>query len=244
MRRNAFAVGVVASAVVLAVSASAPADPSPVKLDLGGGTYFPLSVTAEGTIELPYRILLQGDLGWMPAPYSNTIIDLLNAFGAINTFEQDLLKAAIQNSLVARISAGWRPFPALGLEVLAGYTLLAIGGSVTGSDVVDSYLAANGSADRTPADARRDVPLSSTLHSFHATVGWRFLLLDDHLVLRASLAYLQCFASSTSVNETPARPAEQALVGRINTELQNFLNPYYTTYVKVPILGVTAAYRF
>jgi hypothetical protein len=244
MQRCAWVAAVVAATAVLTCTATAIAEPSPVRLDLGAGTYFPLSFTAEATAELPYRILLQGDVGWMPAVYSNTIIDVLNTFGAINTFEQDLLKAALQNSLVARLSAGWRPFPSLGLEVLAGYTLVALGGSVTGADVVDSYLQANGSSDQIPADSRRSVPISSTLHSFHATVGWRLLLLDDRLALRASIGYLQCFASSTSVNATPARPAEQAALDRINSEIQGFLNPYYTTYVKIPVVGVTASYRF
>lgn len=223
----------------------AQATPAPsVTFNLGAGTYLPLALAAEGTLELPYRILLQADVGWMPSPYSHTIVDLLDAFGAINTFEEALLKTAIQSSFVGRVSAGWRPFPSLGLEVLGGYTVLTAGGGVNGADVVDAYLQSKGSTNQVPNDSNRGIPLSATLHSFHATVDWRWLLLGDKLVLRASLGYLECFASSTSVGLTPARPGDQAVVSRIDSELQGFLNPYFVTYVKVPILGLTAGYRF
>jgi hypothetical protein len=225
--------------------ATPPAPPASVLFDLGAGTFFPLMIGAEGTLELPYRILVQADLGWMPAPYSNTVIDVLGDFGVIDSFERSLLEDAIQSSFVARVSAGWRPFPELGLEVLGGYTILTAGGSVTGADVVDSYLESKGSTDRfTGSASAAGVPLRATLQSFHATVDYRFLLLDDKLVLRASLGYLQCFASSTSVTATPARAVAQANLDRLNADLQAYLNPFFTEYVKVPILGVYAAYRF
>jgi len=215
-----------------------------VAFDLGAGTEFPLAISAEASLELPYRILARADVGWMPSPYSNTIVDLLDTFGAIDSLEEQLIKDAIQSSFAGSLSAGWRPFPMLGLEALVGYTLLTAGGGVSGADVVDAYLQEKGSSDRVPMDANRGIPLSATLHSFRATVDWRWLLASDHLVLRASVTYLQTFASKTSVNLTPPRPAEQEIVERVNGDIQGYLNPYFTTYVKVPLLGVTAAYRF
>jgi len=217
---------------------------SPVHVDIGAGTYVPLSIGAEANVELPYRILVRGSIGWMPPAYSDTIINVLGDFGVFDAFEQTLVQAALQNSVVARLSAGWRPFPKLGLEFLAGYTLITLGGSLTGADVVDAYLTSKGSADRMTPLTNRSVPLSATLQSFDATVDWRFLLWDDRIVLRASLAYIQCFASSTGVTATPARPVEQNAIDKVNADIQGYLNPYFTTYVKAPLLGVTAAYRF
>lgn len=213
-------------------------------IDVGVGTYFPVSVTAEATLELPYRILVQGDLGWMPSPYSNAIIDVIGDLGAITSTEENLIKLAIKNSLVTRVAAGWRPFPKLGLELLVGYTLVAVGGDVSGSDVITAYLESRGSTERVPADASRSVPLSSTLHNIQATVGWRFLLLGDKLVLRTSLSYLQCLASSTGVDLAGGRAVEQAAIAKINTQIEGTLDSYYKEYVKVPVLGVTLAYRF
>ncbi len=225
-------------------TSSSPGPDSPVRVDVGAGTYVPLSIAAEASVELPYRILIRGSLGWMPAAYSDTVINVLGDFSVLDTFEQTLIQAALQNALVARLGAGWRPFPKLGLEFLVGYTLITLGGSLTGADVVDAYLTSKGSADRVTPLTNRGIPLSATLQNFDATVDWRFLLMDDHLVLRASLAYIQCFASSTGVTATPARPAEQNALDRVNADIQGFLNPYFTTYVKAPLLGVTAAYRF
>jgi hypothetical protein len=232
----------------------APATPPPsvpiatassFHVDVGAGTYVPLSIGAEATAELPYRVLVQASVGWMPSPYSNTIVGLLGDFGAINSFEQNLIEAAIQTSLVVRLSAGWRPFSKLGLEALVGYTLLTAGGSVSGADIVDSYLQSTGSTDKFSGNASQaGIPLSATLHSVHVTVDWRFLLWNDRIVLRPSLAYLQCFASSTSVTATPARPAGQAVLNKLNADLQGYLNPYFTEYVKAPLIGLTASYRF
>ncbi len=213
-------------------------------MDVGAATYFPLAVGVESTVELPYRLLGQISLGWMPGAYSNTVIDVLGDFGAINSFEQSLIKAAIDNSFVLRLSLGWRPFSTLGLEVFGGYTLLTAGGSVTGADVVDSYLMSTGSSDRVTGLTNQGIPLRATLHSFHATLDYRFVLWDDRIVLRASLAYLQCVASSTEVTATPLRPAGQAALNKINSDLQGFLNPYFTDYVKTPLIGLTASYRF
>lgn len=216
---------------------------SPVRVDVGAGTYFPLTIGAEATVELPYRILVQTSLGWMPTPYSNTIIDLLGTFGALNSFEEQLIKSALQNSFVFRLSAGWRPFSSLGFEVLGGYTLLTAGGSVNGADVIDAFLESKGSSDRFSAATNQSVPLAATLQSFHVTLDYRFVLWD-RIVLRPSLTYLQCFASSTSVTATPARPAGQSALNKLNSDLEGYLNPYFTEYVKTPLVGLTASYRF
>jgi hypothetical protein len=243
----------VAPAALLAASltASRPARaddlapaPKSFAIDVGAGTYFPMALAVEGTVELPFRILVQGDVGYMPSPYSNTIVDLLKGFNAINSFEEELLKIAIQNSFVMRLAAGFRPFSSLGLEVYLGYALVTAGGGVSGSDVVNAYLKASGSSMTVPQNAKLEVPLATTLHNFQATVAWRFLFFGDHLVVRPSISYLQCVSSSTGVTLATSRPLEQAIVNRINSEIQGTLDPYFTTYVKIPVIGVTAAYRF
>jgi hypothetical protein len=230
--------------VPAAVSVPAAAPSRPVTFDLGAGTYFPTSFVVEGTLELPWRILVQADLGWMPEPYSNTIVDLMGAFGVLTSTEENLLKLAIQNSFVAHFGAGWRPFTKLGLELTVGYTLIAVGGAVSGADVIQAYLESKNSSDTLPADANHGVPLSATLHNFQANVGWRFLLLGDRLVLRASLGYIQTLASSVGVSASAPRPGEQFVVNRVNSDISNDLGPYFAEYAKAPLVGLTLAYRF
>ena len=82
------------------------------------------------------------------------------------------------------------------------------------------------------------------MHNFNATIDWRFLFFGDKLVFRASVGYMQCFASSTSVTLSSGRPMEQAAINKINADIQSYLNPYYQEYVKIPVVGLTAAYRF
>jgi hypothetical protein len=232
------------SSPVSTAPAPSPRPRFPVIVDLGVGTYFPLSFSAEATLEFPFRILVQADIGWMPKPYSDTIVGLLGDFGVLSSVEEQLLKSAIQNSFVGRFSAGWRPFPSLGVEVLAGYTLVAVGGSSSAVQVIDAFLGSKGSKDQIPDVASTAVPLSTMMNAFHVSIGYRFLFLEDHLVVRASLSYLQCFSSSTGVDATSPRPAEQALVSRVNADIQGYLNPYFTNYVKIPVVGLTMAYRF
>jgi len=33
-------------------------------------------------------------------------------------------------------------------------------------------------------------------------------------------------------------------MNKLNADLEGFLNPYFTEYVKAPVVGLTAAYRF
>ena len=129
-------------------------------------------------------------------------------------------------------------------RALAGYTILTAGGSVSGTDVIDSFLQTSGSSDRYTAISSEGIPLRATLHNFHATVDWRFLLWSDKLVLRASVGYPQCFAASTTVTGTATRPIQAQIAAKLNSELAADLNPYFTEYVKAPLLGVSAAYRF
>jgi hypothetical protein len=115
------------------------------------------------------------------------------------------------------------------------------GGATTEGDIVNAALAEAGSSQRVPAGSGATIPLSATMHNVHATVGWRWLMADDHLVLRASLSYLQCLAASVGVN-VPSQG--QAMETTINQQLNAFVSPYLTSYVKTPLVGLSAAYRF
>ena len=82
----------------------------------------------------------------------------------------------------------WPELTAVGRQFkLGGYTLITMGGAVATSDVVNAVLAESGSSFQVPAGLAGDIPVSATLHNFHASIGWRWLLADDHLVIRALL---------------------------------------------------------
>jgi hypothetical protein len=83
------------------------------------------------------------------------------------------------------------------------------------------------------------------MHNVHVTLGWRWLLAEDHLVIRASLSYIQCLAANVGVNlSNVAGGAGAAYEGQVNQALNEAVSPYFTKYVKAPTLGLSAGYRF
>jgi hypothetical protein len=223
---------------------TAPPREKDVSFDLGFGTEAPISVGGVATLEVPGRILFQLGLGFMPKGYGNAIDGFLTSVGAYDQTISNLVRNAFTNSFVLRASAGWRPFPGHGLEILAGYTLMTLGGSTTAADVINAVLAESGSAQRVQSAMNVDLPLSATLHNVHASLGWRWLLADDHVVVRASVSYIQCVASNVGVSLSNVGGQAAAMEGPVNTALNGFLSPYFTTYAKAPTLGLSAAYRF
>lgn len=213
-------------------------------LDLGFGTEAPISVGGVVTAEVPGRILLQLGLGFMPHGYSNAIDGFLTSVGAYDQTISNLVRNSLGNSFVLRASAGWRPFSGHGLEILGGYTLMTLGGSTTAADVINAVLAESGSPQRVSSSMNADIPLAATLHNVHVSLGWRWLLADDHLVVRASVSYIQCLASNVGVNLSNVGGQAAAMEGQVNQALNGFLSPYFTTYAKAPTLGLSAAYRF
>jgi hypothetical protein len=225
----------VAGAVLLAAPGARAA---PFALDVGLGTTFPLHVGGSATLEAPHRLLVSVGAGWMPSPYADSIDYTLRTFGAYDSDVSALIRAGLKNSFVLQPSIGWRPSPRHGLEILAGYTLVTLGGSLSGRQAIETV------TGRTfPNDAGAQIPLHSTLHNVHLIVDWRWLL-RDHWVLRAGLELVHCVASSSGIDATSRLPRGQEAIGQINTAIDQYLDGIYTTYVYSPAATATAAYRF
>jgi hypothetical protein len=213
-------------------------------VDLGVGTELPLSVGGLLTVEAPHRLLFQLGVGVMPRAYAEAIDGFLTSSGAYDAVVSQIVRASLGNSLVLRASIGGRPFADHGFEILGGYTLMTLGGSVATTDAINAVLIQTGYPYQVPAGSYPDLPLSATLHNFHASIGWRWLVADERLVLRASLSYIQTLASRVTV-DIPASAGQVALAeGTINEQINAFLGPYFAKYAKAPTLGLSAAFRF
>ncbi|MEZ4439997.1 MAG: hypothetical protein R3B72_12950 [Polyangiaceae bacterium] len=202
------------------------------------GTQFPLGFGPQVSLEIPGRILFQGELLWMPGAYGSAIVGLIEAFGGDDAVLTDVVRDALSNSFVARLSGGWRPVPSAGFEILIGYTTISVSGDVA-ADSAARVL--DGQLRRLLRDeVTGDVTVSSQLHNFHIAVGWRWLALDDHLVIRAQLGYTQTVGAASSV-EIPQRPdIEQAVQPTFSKAASEII----TSDVKLPLLGLTLGYRF
>jgi hypothetical protein len=221
----------------------APREKSGFALDIGAATELPISLGGVVAAEVPGRILFQVGLGVMPKGYVNLLDTFLTSVGAYNQAVSGVVRGSLGNSFVLKASAGWRPFSGLGLELLGGYTLMTLGGSVAASDAINAVLGETGSPFRVPAGAAPDIPLAATLHNVHATIGWRWLLAEDHLVIRASLSYIQTVAATMNVSLANV-PVVAAYEGQVNTAINDAIRPLFKTYAKAPTLGLSAAYRF
>jgi hypothetical protein len=215
-------------------------EPEPPFFDLAVGTAFPLGLGPQLSLELPARILLQGELGWMPAAYGSAVVGIMSSVGEQDALLGPVVEDALADSFVWRLSLGWRPFPSVGFEITAGYTGLAVSGDIPPQAIVDVI---TGFVDEDTVDLTQlteDAHVSTTLHNFHVALGWRFLAVDDHLVIRASIGYTQTVGSSSSL-EMSQFPEIASIVRPIFEER---LDEIVRSDVKLPVLSLTIGYRF
>lgn len=234
----------------LDVSAPAPADAAttPPKsqrstsFDLGVATEAPLMIGAQATLELPYRLLVQGEVGVIPSAYVNVIDGLLTGAGAYDATVSSVVRSTLQSSLVVRASAGVRPFSDHGFEIMGGYTLASIDGAVSARQAFEAVSGASMPAQLPDTQ----VQLNTTIHSLHVSLGWRWVV-ADHLVVRASLAYLQSVGSSSSLAvpaSVTALPGMATSVSQVSQAMDTTLSDSYAKYAKLPVMGLSLGYRF
>lgn len=218
--------------------------PRDYHFDLGVGTEVPISVGGVLTAELPHRFLLQVGVGVMPTAYSDAIDGFLTSVGAYNAAVSQAVRASLGNSLVVRTSIGGRPFSGHGFEILAGYTLIKGNGSLDTTDAITAILAETGTSLPAPSSLGEEIPIGATLHNFHASIGWRWLVADERLVLRASLSYLQTLASEVQVDIPDSATEVAPFEAEINRQVNAYMTPFFSKYAKAPTLGLSAAFRF
>lgn len=219
-----------------------PQSEKSASFDLSFATEAPLMIGGQATLELPYRLLVQGEVGVVPAAYVNAIDGVLTGAGVYDATMSDLVRSTLQSSLVVRASAGLRPFSDHGFEIMGGYTMVSIHGGVSARQAIETF-----SPVTTPIQIPdTQIQLSTTVHSLHLSLGWRWVV-ADHLVVRASLAYLQSVGSSSSL-AVPASlttlPGVAARVDQVSQAVDTTLSDGYAKYAKLPVMGLSLGYRF
>ena len=135
------AIAIVTSVTTWTTSANAshdgfPAD-GPWRVGVSGLTDFPIQVGGEVHLEMPERVRLHTSLGVLPGPYLDAIHAVSKAFNWYGDDTAALISAALQDALVWRIKAGWRPIAEHGFYFSTGYTLAALGGGLGGADLIE-----------------------------------------------------------------------------------------------------------
>jgi hypothetical protein len=211
-------------------------------LRLEATTDFPAAVGGRVAAELPLRIRASTSLGALPGGYVDVINAVVVAAGGYNDATADLIRAALRNSLIWRLQAGWRPLAARGLYFDLGYSLVTLGGGATGDQIVAAAIG------QQPAGSKSGRPydLASTLHMLVVEIGWEWSLLRDRLALRAAIGGAFTVGAKTRVEPafTPASPADARAVAAFGAFAASYLDSTYRSYVHTPVITVGAGYRF
>jgi hypothetical protein len=227
---------------ILLATTGASAAPPGYHLSLEAGTDFPAAVGARLSAEVPHRLRVGTSLGVLPGPYVDTINATVVGLDGYPQSTADLIRAALENSLIWRLQAGWRPFAARGFYADLGYCLVTLGGGATGDQLI---AAATGNSPPSGLTGRQ-YDIRSTLHMLIVEIGWEWSLWRDRLSLRAAIGGAFTMGASTSIDPafTTSGPAQTRLVQAFTSFGENYLDETYTSYAHTPVISVAGGYRF
>ncbi|MGB0592427.1 MAG: hypothetical protein ACPGU1_22305 [Myxococcota bacterium] len=204
-------------------------------------TDFPIHMGAGARVEFPLGLRVHTSLGVMPGPYLETINALCTEMGWYDQLTADLISAALENSLVWRLRASWRPLSDYGFYVGAGYSLATLGGGLSGAEVI---AAASGVTLPDQVEGKLNFETAAAVHMLDAEVGWE-LLFFDHLLLRLALGGTFTVDAATTLEAgwqvskpTQAKVDELALAGEL------YLDDIITRYVHALTLTVALGWQF
>ncbi len=226
--------------LVAALAAPRPADDWRTWLEVG--TDVPTQVSATVRLVAPGRVRLFTGVGWLPPGYVQLANQVATQVGDYTVAQADAVAAALQDSLVWQIGAGWQPWADLGLTVDLGYQLLTLGGSATGETLL-AIATSQSAPDRDTDQAPGEYTLGLTVHRLRLAVGWTWWLGEaGDWSVSAQLGGELTLGNTATVDPTfggfQVRRAE-AFAARAEASLSDIIN----TYLHSPTVGVAVGYR-
>jgi hypothetical protein len=209
-------------------------------LDVGVGSHYPLEVAARATVEGPYRLLATASAGLMPSPYLASVDAILVGASVYSESTATLIEAALDNALVVRVMLGWRPFEDAGLYFLGGYSIAALGGGVTGAELIAGV---TGRALPEGAGSNIQIAASSIVQQVNLEIGWRFQLWEQ-LYLQASIGGFLTVAASTTLTPEVNNPRSAAALESLASAGEVYLDDTLTDYVHSPLIGLQVGWTF
>lgn len=210
-------------------------------VDLTVGTRVPIDVGAQVRTELGPRIQPGLRVGFLPGPYVGLMNEAAMAFGAYEEPTAQVIESAIQSSLVVGVDVAWRPVPAHGFTVGAGYSLVTLGGGAAAQDLV---VAATGQEppEDSQAGTNLEYDLGAVLHAIRPELGWQ-IPVGDRWGVDVGVGGFFTLASSAAMEPqfTPNNPIAQRA---FTTASETWLERTLEQYVHSPTITVGARYRF
>ncbi|MEZ4474838.1 MAG: hypothetical protein R3F60_29425 [bacterium] len=171
----------------------------------------------------------------LPGVYVDAINGLLVATDVYSEQTAKLIEIALKDSLLWKTHVGWRPVADLGSYVEVSYTLLGLGGGVSGEDalIAGAELPAVGGAEKP------SYSIGSATHLIGVEAGYLFEL-DSGLTLRAGMGLSITLDADFQVE------ARGGVAGREAVERgsKDYLDRVFERWVHPPTFGFAAGYRF
>ncbi|MFT5686628.1 MAG: hypothetical protein ACI8RZ_007584 [Myxococcota bacterium] len=206
-------------------------------------TDVPVMVGAGVGIETPQRIRVDLSGGMLPGPYWDMVNWAMVTFDVYGETTAELINVLLQGSLVMRAEAGWRPWESRGFFFTAGYQYLGLAG-----DTTDLSLYAEG-IDEAVLDAAQDsggqLDVTVRPHMIMARVGHEWTL-REQLTLRGTLGFAYTLRSNSEVSFTQeaATPIGASAQDAMGSAAEDYLDDIFTSWVHVPMIGISGGYRF
>ena len=216
-------------AVVLLSPAAWPAQDKPNDANLAlvahAGTEVPITLGAGLLIRLPHGFHVGSDLGYVPSFYVDLMNDILIEAGAYNEQTAQLIHDSIGSSLSWSTRLGWQPWMSHGFYVATGYRMIALGGTTTGTQIVEAAIG----REIAQSPGRFDsLDASMTLHMFDLRLGWDWKLGQGWLA-RAALGVSITLAANAHLQSTGSpriTPLQEEFLGLGETYLRNTATSY------------------
>ncbi|MCB9781298.1 MAG: hypothetical protein H6742_22210 [Alphaproteobacteria bacterium] len=221
--------------LLLLVGAAAAAPP----VDLSIGTRVPIDVAAQVRTELGPRIQPGLRVGFLPGPYVGLMNEAAMAFGAYEQPTADVIRSAIESSLVLGVDVGWRPFERHGFTFGAGYSLVTLGGSAAAQDIVVAATGQEAPEDNN-AGSNLLYDLHATLHAIRPELGWQ-IPVGDRIIVETGLGGFFTLESRAVV--TPQFDGNPLTQRAFTSASEIWLEQTLEKYVHSPTVTVGVSYR-
>ncbi len=205
-------------------------------------TDIPLHMGGRVAVETAQGLRGSLSVGILPGAYVDLINAVVMAFDGYNQATADLIQQSLQNSLVVRVHAGYRPWSHLGFYVDLGYTLATLGGDVANEGLISAVTGQEAPGITSLAD--EEYAVNSTLHLIGLEVGWQWVIAERWTIRTALGGAFTVAAASTVEAEFSVPRAGTALVDAFEGIAEQYLDDTYTSYVHTATVSVAAGYRF
>ena len=200
---------------------------------------FPMQVGGRIWVELPGRIRVSTTLGYLPGAYESAVNAALVGAGAYDSQTGEVISSVMDDSLIFRVSLGWRPFKNHGAYISAGYMLAFLEGSLS-PQLVQAAAGNLPVSTSALSGYLEGFSVDSTLHMVHAEVGWQWVV-GRGLSLRLGLgAALTVDAYSSITSDGSARSQQ---VAALLAPTAAYLDETLTSYVFTPTVTMALGWQ-